>query len=448
MTHGTDAEIQRTATETKGSDDETIGTDLVVIGGGLAGAMAAAGATSRGAEVTVVRGGESSLRSATGCIDLLGFESAAGPPVSHPIEAISSMVEAHPYRRLGQGRIREGLAFFDEMTEDRYAGGRTGANALFPTQLGTVKPTSRYPTSFAPGSLSRPGDMLLCSIQEIPGFDASFAAQQLRTYDVPFDVRGVSMSLGAAFAVENPGLRIGRALDRNERLREDVPIRDRLAREVSKRIDDEERVGFPPILGRDSTDEVREDLTDILGVPVFEIPGTPPSLPGIRLSAHLDRTLREAGVVVREGTTIHSFEENDGRVTGLRTEGGDRSVRLEASEYVLATGGLVGGGINPIDGAVEEPIFDLPVRLPESSEQSMPGKLADHDPLGPHEFARLGLEIDSELRPLHGRSPRFSNLRAAGAVLGGFDPTVEHSGSGVAITTGYWAGRLAAGGES
>jgi len=74
-----------------------------------------------------------------------------------------------------------------------------------------------------------------------------------------------------------------------------------------------------------------------------------------------------------------------------------------------------------------------------------PFAVEDDDAFGDHPFTRFGVETDDRLRPLDARGePVFDNLRAAGAVLGGYDFAAEKSGSGVSIATGYAAGRAAA----
>ena len=58
-----------------------------------------------------------------------------------------------------------------------------------------------------------------------------------------------------------------------------------------------------------------------------------------------------------------------------------------------------------------------------------------------------GLRVDARLRPLDERGrPVHPRLLAAGAVLGGHEQATDGTGLGVAILTGWLAGRAAAGG--
>lgn len=60
-----------------------------------------------------------------------------------------------------------------------------------------------------------------------------------------------------------------------------------LVQQVKPKLDGVAMVGFPAILG--FLPETRAKLADMLGVPLFEIPTLPPSVPGTRLFRALKR---------------------------------------------------------------------------------------------------------------------------------------------------------------
>ena len=196
------------------------------------------------------------------------------------------------------------------------------------------------------------------------------------------------------------------------------------------------------MLGDDRADEVRLLLEAELGTDVFEVPMGPPSLPGLRLEDRLYAAAGEAGVRVETGNPVVGYEARDGHVERVLVERTHQAVPYSASEYVLATGGLVGGGIDSGRTAVCEPVFGCHVPHPEdrydwSAERAF----------GEHPFARFGVVPDGSLRPTGPDGDvEFENLRAAGAVLGGADFAAEKSGSGISLATGFVAGRNA--GES
>ncbi len=413
--------------------------DVLVIGGGLAGAMAALAAAEHDVQVRMITYKQSTLRHASGLIDVLGYTPTGDGPLVDPFEALEAVPAGHPYERVGGDAVREALLFFDAIAGSLYAGTHTDANALVPTASGSVKPTARYPSAVASGLASDDRDTLLVGFETLPEFDAPMAAAHLEAAGVPFAVRGVTRRFPGIRRDDAKVTRYAHLLDRDE----DVDIgrgatraRPALAELVRQALDGERRVGFPPVLGDDNHDTVRRDLEERLGVDVFEVPSGPPSLPGMRLEDRLYHALEEAGVRVTTGIPVVDYEGDGDRIDRVLVDRKGQQVPYAAEEYVLATGGLVGKGIDSGRERVFEPIFDCHV-----------DHAADRydwfvdDVFGDHPFARYGLSVDHELRPQDGGGDReFDNLRAAGAVLGGYDFAAEKSGSGVSLATGFVAG--------
>ena len=64
------------------------------------------------------------------------------------------------------------------------------------------------------------------------------------------------------------------------------------------------------------------------------------------------------------------------------------------------------------------------------------------DVFGDQPYARFGVDVNDELQPIDtDGNPEFTNLYAAGAVIGGADVAREKSASGVSLATGLSAGR-------
>ncbi|MFA9416415.1 glycerol-3-phosphate dehydrogenase subunit GlpB [Natrinema sp. HArc-T2] len=421
--------------------------DVLVIGGGLAGATAALAAADEGAQVRLVSHKQSTLRNASGLIDVLGYTPSGEGPLVDPFAALADLPEGHPYERVGLEAVREGLSFFDEIAGDAYDGDHTDANALVPTHGGTVKPTARYPVSTAAGLASDSRDTLLVGFETLPDFEAPLAAAHLEAAGAPFAARGVTIRFPGIVRDDAKVTRYAHLLDHDEAVETAVgetTAREALADIVRSQLEDETRVGFPAILGDDHADAVRADLAERLGVDVFEVPMGPPSLPGLRLEDLLYEALAEAGVRVTTGVPVVEYETAaDGRIDHVVVDRNGTEIPHRAAEYVLATGGLVGKGVRSERERVFEPIFDCHVPHPADRYDWFVD-----DVFGDQPYARFGLPVDRELRPLNaGDEPEFSNLRAVGAVLGGYDFAAEKSGSGVSLATGYVAGQRAAEGR-
>lgn len=415
-----------------------IESEIVVIGGGLAGLTAAITAAREGADVRLLSAKQSTLRQASGLIDVLGYIGEKGP-IAEPLTAIDELPDDHPYATVGAEAIRDGLALFDDVVGDAYAGGHTDRNALVPTVAGTLKPTARYPRGVADGVASDDRDTLLVGFDRLVEFDAPLAAANLAAAGVPFDVRGVTIEFPVDVAPDATVTRFARLLDRDGADEHDG-LRSALAAAVRPDLDDTDRVGFPAVLGEAHHAAVLDDLEQALGPAVFEVPMGPPSLPGVRLEDRLFEALDRAGASIVRGNPVVSFEATDGRIETVFVEKGGQRVPYHATEFVLATGGLVGTGVASDRTSVREPIFDCHVAHPKDRYDWF-----DDDAFGDHPFARFGVATDDALRPLDGRAvPEFDNLRAAGSVLGGYDLAAEKSGSGVSLATGHVAGARAA----
>jgi glycerol-3-phosphate dehydrogenase subunit B len=120
---------------------------------------------------------------------------------------------------------------------------------------------------------------------------------------------------------------------------------------------------------------------------------------------------------------------------------------------VLAGGRFVGGGIER-RGALRETALGLPVLASEGPFLEPSGRFAARpsevltarDPSSPQPLLAAGLRVDDALRPVDAEGrPVHPRLFAAGAVIGGHDPSSDGTGMGVAMLTGWVAGRAAAG---
>jgi glycerol-3-phosphate dehydrogenase subunit B len=407
--------------------------DVLVVGGGLAGSMAALAAAETGAQVRLVSHKKSTLRQASGLVDVLGSVDGDAP-VSDPFAAVDRLPGNHPYRIVGRAGIREGLERFDEVAGDRYCGAHTDRNALVVTHGGTFKPTARYPVSVAPGLASVEADTLLVGFRGLTDFDAVAAADHLSAAGVPFEVDGAVVEFPITFRDDARTTRLAKALDADQE-----NARRRLADAVADELDGHERVGFPAMIGDDHGAEVRAELEDRLGADVFEIPTGPPSLLGMQLEDRLVDGLERAEVRLSTGNPAVGYDEEDGRVTAVDVDRRGHEVPYHADQVVLATGGLVGKGIDSDRESVSEPLFGCHVPHPADRYE-----WSDPEAFGDHAFARFGVVPDDDLRPVDpAGDPHFPNLRAAGGVVGGADVAREKSAAGVSIATGTYAGRRA-----
>ena len=130
----------------------------------------------------------------------------------------------------------------------------------------------------------------------------------------------------------------------------------------------------------------------------------------------------------------------DGRVDAVLVDRKGTEIPYGADGIVLATGGLVGKGLDSDREGVREPV--LGCHVPHPAERY---EWYVDDVFGDQPYARFGVATDERLRPLDAAGGvQFPNVHVAGATLGGADVAREKSASGVSLATGVVAGRQAA----
>lgn len=435
-------------------------TDVVVLGGGLAGSMAAIAAARSSASVTLVSTRDREPPASTptggprpaggpqpagGLIGVLGYTPEGDGPLAEPLGAIPDLPSTHPYRVVGVDAVREGLALFDDVTGDAYAGEGSERNALVPTATGRLRPTARYPEAVAAGLASDRRATSLVGFDALPSFAPALAAERLAEH-LPYRVNGLTVGFPAEVSAgpdqgstDRTPLACAQAFDAaenpNDGARAENRVVDGLRDELDVFLEAKERAGFPAVLGLEHGQRVRERLAESFGLDVFEVPVGHPSVPGMRLGSLLADALADAGVDTT-AAPIEGLETSDGHVDAVRLNGGE--VR-QGEAFVLATGGVAEGGLVADREGLHEPVAGCHVDAPANRST-----WADPDPLGDHAFARFGVSVDASLRPLTRRGdPAFENLGAAGRILGGHDAVAEGSAGGVSIATGAVAGAIA-----
>lgn len=405
--------------------------DVLVIGGGLAGMAAALAAAEAGCKTRLAAEGGGSLLVGAGTIDLWGGSDPAAPFPGNPLEALSDLPAGHPYGLVGAAAVAEAAGRLQAICQSAgypLLGREDGTNWLLPTPIGTVRPAWLVPAAMAAGDVRAGGETLLVGFSELKDFYPRLMADNLnRLAGYGGRCRPLQVSLGLPDDRDLTPVQIAAALEQPKTLAA-------LAAAIRPHLGQATRVGFPAVLGFAAHGRVMAELTGALGVSVFEFAILPPSVPGARLNQILLDALQAAGVQLALNASVAGVEVEEDRVLAAVVRGPGRPLRLTARQFVLASGGIYGGGLVGEGQRLRETVFDLPVWQP--AEWTLPRAYG----AGEQPYQRAGLVTDGELRP----GP-YRNLRAAGRLLAHQNPQRELSGVGVALATGYRAGRLAAG---
>lgn len=418
------------------ANPDTTSCELTVIGAGMAGMAAALFAAHRGVSVAQV-GRIGGITFASGLLDLMGVHPVAEKRIwQDPWAAIEALVAdepEHPYARLSREDIRlafdEMLEFLDEAGLPYFRDMQRNSAVLTP--VGTIKHTYAVPETMWAGvrALDDKTKCLLIDFDGMKDFSARQIAATLK--ELWPGLRAVRIAFpDAEQGHEVFTVRMAQALEL-------VRNRKKLAQLVHPHVKDAQAVGMPAILGLRRTRQILTDLNDEIGVPIFEIPTMPVSIPGQRLKEAFENGLPSKGIqqFLQQEVLAAKPLAGGGFQLGIGNQEVSHQIRTRA--VILATGRFLGQGLNAQRQRIRESIFDLPVYQPAGrSDWHRPDLL---DPRG-HAVNRAGLEIDEAFHPVNAAGrPVFDDLYAAGTILAHQDWIRMKCGSGIAIATAYGA---------
>ncbi|MBN1680260.1 MAG: anaerobic glycerol-3-phosphate dehydrogenase subunit B [Anaerolineae bacterium] len=411
------------------------GTDVLVIGAGLSGLMAAVHAVQAGARVRLIAEGWGQQLIAPGWISVCD---RADDDVIAEVRGYAALHPDHPYAKAGDDAMVHGLEAFQAITAaiglsyDRRR--RDGHNMRLITMLGAIQRVMMAPRGIANSDWTDVTEsILLVGLRGWRDFYPELAAGNLRSQGI--EARAIRIDLP-----EPPGPWDRWPTDL-ARLFDSSAFRAAIIKQVQPHIRGVEKVGFPAVLGLDHHTEALTNLSEQIERLVFEIPTLPPSLPGLRLSNRLRRWLLRRGVRVQIGHPVTRGLVEGDRCVGVEVQALGHVTPFYADHVILATGGLYSGGIQTSEtGRVWEPIFDLPTAGPD-----VPGREGwYYDRLlkerGHPIHRQAGLRVDHDLRPLNAAGePALANVYATGHMLAGFNPLTDGCAEGIALATAYKA---------
>lgn len=414
--------------------------DVAVIGAGMAGMAAALFAAERGLSCIQV-GNAGGLLFASGLLDLLGVHPLAEARLwQSPYDALAALAREqpdHPLARVDASSIR--TAFESFVTALGAAGlpyaplGERNRNVL--TSIGTIKSTFGVPRSMLAGvdALEARPPCLLVDFRGLREFSARQIVATLGRSWPGLRHERIAFP-GCEAAPELYAAHLARALEAGETRARTIDL-------VQPLLGSARALGFPAVLGLARASAVHAAFEAGLGLPVFEIPTMPTSVPGLRLLGALEAAVSARGVRRRQQAAVRALTfDADGATATLELEGmarGDGGEQVRARAVVLATGRFMGRGLTADRGQVRESILGLPVHQPASREA-----WHQRDFLAPsgHAINSAGLRVDDAWRPLDaGGKPAWPRLFAVGSILAHQDWMRSKCGSGLAIATAWSA---------
>lgn len=409
--------------------------DVIVIGAGLAGLLAAVQAVRQGARVRLIANGWGQQIVSPGWISV--HDRADGDALA-AAQSLAAAQPDHPYALAGHQALVKGLdllcAIAAEIGEPFAALRQDGHNLRLPTMLGAIQTPLLAPQGLANGDLTDVrGPVLIVGFEGWRDFYPNLAVGNLVAQGI------AARALNVSLASWRPGwddwpADLARRLD-------DPAVRAAIARQVQPHVQDAVKVGFPAVLGMEHHADALREFQEALGCPVFEISTLPPSPAGTRLSNGLRRWLLRQRARVQVGHPVVRAIVEGRRCTAVEVEALGHTNRFYADAFILATGGLYNGGIQSDEqGRLWEPIFGLPVSGPAGEGRA--GWYQDRLlAAGGHPIHRhAGLRVNAQMQPLDAQSaPLLENVFVAGHLLAGFNPLTDGCAEGVALATAYKA---------
>jgi glycerol-3-phosphate dehydrogenase subunit B len=410
--------------------------DIMVIGSGIAGMAASLFAVNRKLS-TVQAGSAGGTLFTSGLLDLIGVYPAENKKLwSDPWQALDALRKdgsRHPYTRISNDNIHnalnEFLSFMDAVGMKFHCDKSRNLQVI--TSMGTIKYTYCVPESMWHGveAYEKKSPCLIVDFKGLKEFSARQICSTLRgEWNSLRSLRIVFP--GTAGLNEIHALHLAQALELSD-------VRVALAGLIKPEIGNARFVGFPAVLGIKRTPVILAHLGKLLGIPVFEIPMMPASVPGFRLKEIFDSVLPQKGLLRLIDKRVDSVTRSDDGHFILSIGGPEQVQLIQARMVILATGRFMGKGLLSERKGIYEPLFNLSLHQPA-------GRASWHheqflNPAG-HPINSAGVEVDDLFRPVDGTGTvMYDNLYVAGSILAHQDWMRMKCGSGLAIATAYAA---------
>lgn len=399
--------------------------DVFVAGCGMAGASAALFA-ARGGLSVVQAGGTAEIVFASGLFDVYG-----APDPWQAIARLAKDQPDHPYARLAPETVRTALETFLRWLGEKGLPYATGgdANCQMLTPMGACKTTWAVPETMWAGveAVRAKAPTLLVDFAGLREYSATqIAAVAEKNWP---GLRPVRLAFPAPAPLPLLPGSMAQALELPDH-------RTALADAIRPHIRDTAYVGLPAILGTALPGKAHADLQARLGLPVFEVPTLPASVPGMRLKSIFETHLAHEGVTTHRLIRALSVTPEG---SGYRVALGGQTTEREilARHVILATGRFIGRGLRATRDGIRESILGLPVAQPNTRNDWHNDNLFHSQG---HPVNRTGVMVDNAFRPVNAQGEvLYPRLHAIGTLLAHQDWIREKCGVGLAVATAWAA---------
>lgn len=408
--------------------------DILIIGDGISGLFAACVAADMGKKVQILSYGAGTLAIAGGIIDVLGYDDE-GKVVKNPVNALSNVSKEHPYAKVSSELAIKALQKFMEITkaEGYEYIGSSDKNMWVPTAIGNFKPTCLVPKTMNSAALLNAKNVLVVGFDAMKDFYSNMVVKNFKQRLADKNIEELIVKLNFEYGRD---LRDVSAMDVARWLETDAGV-DSFISQVKPLVKSDMAIVIPPVLGLEANYELLEKLESRLNCAIVEVSSIPPAVTGVRLDKLLTAYAKKRGVQIIRKARVIGSEIVNGKCVSVTTEGFDRERKFYADQFILATGGVYGGGLVAGIGSMKEPIFNIDIPVPKvQTDWSYKQLFAEQKQI----FAKFGVNTDETFTPVDANGTKVAdNVKVVGRSLAGYDFSYEKSGNGVALITAYKA---------
>lgn len=321
--------------------------DIAIIGEGLSGLLTALAASEQGWRTALVTKGVGRLVQSSGVIDLIPGQEAS----------LDDWLQFHGLKASDKQSVIQAVTHFQKLMNQLhlpYHGSAVHPVSLI-TAAGQLKQSVLYPESFTP--IPEKGTIVFVSFDALPDFQGSFAGACLAAKRPDLSVGELTVHLNTDSERPLNPLDIARLLEQRA-VRQDCI--DQIRSQLSRRsLPSPDLLVFPAVLGIAANSETLADFQQAFSALITEAPGLPPNATAWRLFQTLRQEALRRGVRFYMDTSVNRATRSGNRLQTLNCQSACRSFELRASHIVLATGGVLGGGLDKTGNGMHETALDL-----------------------------------------------------------------------------------------
>lgn len=324
--------------------------DVVVIGQGLSGLLSAIWAKENGFHTALIATGSGKIIQSAGVMDLIPGK----------VGGYKEWLETYELNKLPKAQIIEALTKFKALTKRlQYPyNGNIETPVSIVTGSGHIKNTAFYPETITP--ITSKGHVVIVGFKEIVDFQPAFIEGNLLKDRPQLTIETLNINLGKKSQRTMTQLDAARLLDQKDIRSHCIEqIKSQLAQQA---ISQPELFIFPASLGMDHWKATIEHFSKELGGKVTEAPGMPPNATAIRLNEVLKKEATKLGVRFYADTTVVGCTLKNDTIQTLKIKSSNQiTTHLSGKQFILATGGVVGGGLEVTNKGLKETALCLEV---------------------------------------------------------------------------------------